>query len=245
MLTPFESYLNKDGLLSIAEDFYNQAMLDYTSTWNEEPDKETKNWLRDYMTALVILTLFGWDQANFDGLDDRAVNLLKQQNSMTDSTEVDKSYSGVDQTTERILENEVAKVDGNALALDIDKMAKNRAEVLFEALAIGLYQTIVSQLSITAGYNFARLQTQRDNRVRPRHRLHDGKIVNLDEYNPLRDFGCRCFITERFRTLEEAMAAGYQEIKKSQVKEQMDRLKEIMIGNKLTQKQALEIWQSN
>jgi hypothetical protein len=105
------------------------------------------------------------------------------------------------------------------LLLEANPQAKDQARKNFlnEALASVtektggyVYQKTQAELAIAEDKNFVVLRTRQDAKVRDSHSKHNGRLVNLLEYNPLLDYGCRCWITERFETRQDGQDAGYR-----------------------------------
>ena len=199
----FQTFLNKDGLLSLSRDLELEAIEVYNEIYNTEytleniPDDVT-----DYIELYVQVSLFGYGEVS----NSQASDLVKDR---INEVFPDQDYEGIDATTEQQLTQLEAKYDGQVPQDKLDEFFDNRADVVFAGFATAIFQGVHSLISAIEGRNFVGVITRNDGLVRPTHVPNHLTYWRRGERPDFsKDFNCRCDYFY-FRTAKEAEEAGF------------------------------------
>ena len=196
-LKSIENYLNFEGIKKI----YDQIIKSTTKLYNNfngtnYGERNLPSEIIQFRDLFAKITLFGWENVNEKDFDKSVISKIN----------IPKTYKGFDQTT---LEN----LKSAGKSANLETIAKNRQEILWEGTETNLYQETMEELANTDGKDFVGVITAGDSRVRESHRPNDHKYSKfgaggLNKYSS--DFGCRCIY---FRGTEaEMLKYGFSKV---------------------------------
>jgi hypothetical protein len=187
--------LNKTGLLSISNDLAEAAIAEYNSVYGTDYTLDTApDRLKEYLEALVVLSLYGVADGGLDKFNDDVLDLLQLNNP---------EYEGIDSTTQKELEDKTEISPA---------YVEKRVDRIIEGLAVPIFFVAHEILAIQDGRDYVGAITMLDPRVRLTHRPNHMRYWrNNGKKRPWLDYGERCVY--RFGSEAQLKKLGYVNFK--------------------------------
>ena len=186
-----------EEIIKASEIYYFEAIEVYNRKYDGSYSFEAE---QAFIVAYIISVLYG-TRRGIETTNDPIVREL-----ITDNFGID--YKGVNDTTDSQLTN---LIESGADEAEIADFWQRRAVIIATALTVGIFQSTQLYLAKKDNKRWVGGRTRGDDRVRPKHREHDGRFFEEGSRAPMLDYRCRCTY-EYFDTKEDAMNAGYEPI---------------------------------
>jgi hypothetical protein len=194
-----DQVLTNEEIIAFLDDVVEETVFQFNERYGEE--QEVNEDLENYILAFGLITIYGYSRLFRDKTIPRNIKDMVLEG-------FDKSYKGIQATTQKDLLELRKRLGRDPLSAEIDAFRTKRIAQIKEGLFDGAYNPTEAILAMDSGYRFVAC-TNTPPRVRPTHQANDRRFWRLGTYAPWHDYNCKCRYSY-FQTRREAEEAGFE-----------------------------------